>query len=46
MYAYDFEGVRYDLGNKADYIKATIEYALRREEFSSWMKDYLKTLMK
>ncbi|MBU4406504.1 MAG: UTP--glucose-1-phosphate uridylyltransferase GalU, partial [Candidatus Altiarchaeota archaeon] len=43
MYAYDFEGVRYDLGNKADYIKATIEYALRREEFSSWMKDYLKT---
>lgn len=46
MYAYDFEGIRYDLGNKADYIKATIEYALRREEFSSWMKDYLKTLMK
>ena len=44
MYAYDFEGIRYDLGNKADYIKATIEYALRREEFGGWMKDYLKSL--
>jgi len=44
MYAYDFEGVRYDLGNKADYIKATIEYALRREEFSGWLKEYLKSL--
>lgn len=44
MYAYDFEGIRYDLGNKTDYIRATIEYALRREEFSGWMKDYLKTL--
>jgi len=44
MYAYDFEGVRYDLGNKADYIKATIEYALRREEFDGWLKDYLKSL--
>ncbi len=44
MYAYDFEGVRYDLGNKADYIKATIEYALRRDEFNGWLKEYLKGL--
>ncbi len=42
LYAYDFEGVRYDLGNKTDYIKATIDYALRREEFSGWMRNYLK----
>jgi len=44
MYAYDFEGERYDLGNKSDYLRATIEYGLRREEFSGWLREYLKTL--
>ena len=29
MYAYDFEGTRYDVGDKLGFLKATIEYALR-----------------
>lgn len=45
MYAYDFNGIRYDLGNKLDYIKATIGYALRREEFSREVLKYLKGIV-
>ena len=32
MYAYDFEGMRYDLGDKLGFLKATVEFALRRED--------------
>ena len=32
MYAYDFEGTRYDVGDKLGFLKATVEYALRRED--------------
>ena len=32
VYAYDFEGLRYDLGDKLGFLKATVEFALRREE--------------
>ncbi|OYT61096.1 UTP--glucose-1-phosphate uridylyltransferase [Thermoplasmatales archaeon ex4484_30] len=33
IYAYLFEGKRFDLGNKFDWLKTNIEIALRREEF-------------
>lgn len=33
IYSYTIEGKRYDIGNKLDYIKTTIEYALARDEF-------------
>lgn len=33
MYAYNFEGKRYDVGNKLRFLEATVETALRREEF-------------
>ena len=33
VYAYVHEGPRYDIGNKVDYLKATVELALMREEF-------------
>jgi UTP--glucose-1-phosphate uridylyltransferase len=45
MYAYNFDGVRYDLGNKLDYIKATIEYALRRSEFGDEIENYLRSIL-
>ncbi len=45
LYAYNFDGVRYDLGNKLDYIKATIEYSLRREEFRDEIKNYLRGIL-
>jgi len=45
MYAYNFEGVRYDVGNKLGYLKATVEFALRRDDLKDSFKEYLKSLM-
>ncbi len=42
--AYDFEGVRYDVGDKLGYLKATVEYALEREELKKEFKNYLTSL--
>lgn len=44
VYAYDFEGTRYDVGDKFGFIKATIEYALEREELKDKLQTYLKEL--
>lgn len=44
-YAYDFEGIRYDIGDKLGYISATIEYGLRDNELNGKLKDYLKNLL-
>lgn len=44
MYAYDFEGIRYDTGDKLGYLKATVEYALRHEGVQDHFKSYLKNL--
>ncbi|MFC2162820.1 UTP--glucose-1-phosphate uridylyltransferase GalU [Candidatus Altiarchaeota archaeon] len=41
MYAWEFEGIRYDLGNKFDYLRASIEYALRRKDIGPKLKKYL-----
>lgn len=46
MYAYDFEGRRYDVGDKLGFLEATIEYALRREELRDDFKEYLKSIIK
>ncbi len=45
IYSYIFEGKRYDVGNKLDYLKTTVEMALKREEFSEQFMDYLKTVV-
>lgn len=44
MYAYDFEGQRYDLGDKLGFLQATVEFALRREDLGEPFKAYLKDL--
>ena len=44
MYAYDFEGKRYDAGDKLGYLQATVEYALRRPELKDDFMAYLKTI--
>ena len=44
MYAYDFEGTRYDVGDKLGFLKATVEYALRREDLRDGFVEYLNTL--
>ena len=46
VYAYDFEGIRYDAGDKFGFIRATIEYALEREELRNKLQTYLKELVK
>lgn len=44
MFAYEFEGCRYDTGDKLGYLKATCEYALRHDELNQSFKDYIKEL--
>jgi UTP--glucose-1-phosphate uridylyltransferase len=45
MYAYNFKGKRYDVGNKMGFLSATIEFALRRPDLKDEMKAYLEYLM-
>ena len=48
MYAFDFEGDRYDVGDRIGFLKATVEFALNREElrgeFSSFLKSTVQRL--
>ena len=44
VYAYNFKGKRYDTGNKLGYLKAMVEFALRREDIGPGFREYLKTL--
>lgn len=44
VYAYDFEGERYDVGDKFGFVKATIDFALEREDLHDKVSAYLKTL--
>ncbi len=41
---YLFEGRRYDAGDKLGFLKATVEFALKREDLGGPFKEYLKTL--
>ena len=44
IYAYRFEGTRYDAGDKLGFLKATVEYALRRHDLGGPFREYLKGL--
>jgi UTP--glucose-1-phosphate uridylyltransferase len=44
MYAYVYEGRRHDTGDKLGFLKATIEFALKREDLGSPLKEYLRAL--
>jgi len=44
MYGYKFKGKRHDIGNKLDFIKSTIEFALKRPEFRDDVLDYIKEI--
>jgi len=50
MYAYDFIGKRYDVGNKLGFLQATVEFALKRpdlrDEFSVYLKEVVNNLDK
>lgn len=46
VYAYEFNGRRYDVGDKLGFLEATVEYALRREELREPFMAYLKDIIK
>jgi UTP--glucose-1-phosphate uridylyltransferase len=44
IYAFKFEGRRYDAGDKLGFLKATVEFALQRHDLGAPFRDYLKSL--
>ena len=44
-YAYEFKGIRYDIGDKFGFLQANVEYALR-SPFGDKVKSYIKSLAK
>jgi UTP--glucose-1-phosphate uridylyltransferase len=44
IYGLKFEGRRYDAGDKAGFLKATVEFALEREDLGPAFREYLKSL--
>ena len=44
IYACEFVGKRYDAGDKLGFLKATVEYALRRPDLAAKFREYLKSL--
>ena len=46
VYAYDFEGIRYDVGDKFGFIKATIDFALNRDDLKDEVQKYIESIVK
>jgi len=44
VYAYEFEGRRYDCGDKLGYLQATVEFGLRHPELGNAFAEYLRTV--
>jgi UTP--glucose-1-phosphate uridylyltransferase len=44
IYAYEFEGVRHDAGDKLGFLKATVEFGMKNPEFGAEFRDYLRKL--
>jgi len=45
VYAYDFEGERYDVGEKLGFVKTTLEFALQNEEIKDELYEYMEKMM-
>ncbi|CEK35527.1 UTP--glucose-1-phosphate uridylyltransferase,UTP--glucose-1-phosphate uridylyltransferase,UTP--glucose-1-phosphate uridylyltransferase subunit GalU,CTP:phosphocholine cytidylyltransferase involved in choline phosphorylation for cell surface LPS epitopes,UTP-glucose-1-phosphate uridylyltransferase,Nucleotidyl transferase [[Clostridium] sordellii] len=45
IYAYNFEGRRYDVGDKLGFLEATIDFALKRENLKEGLIDYIKSIV-
>lgn len=45
VFAYDFEGTRYDVGEKFGFIETTLEFALQREELRGQVLDYMRRVL-
>jgi len=44
IYGYTFEGKRHDTGDKLGFLKATVEFALKRKDLGGEFREYLKGL--
>ncbi|HYK38264.1 UTP--glucose-1-phosphate uridylyltransferase GalU [Alloacidobacterium sp.] len=44
VYGYTFEGVRYDAGDKLGMLRATVDFALKRDDLGPQFREYLKSL--
>jgi UTP--glucose-1-phosphate uridylyltransferase len=44
VFAYEFEGVRYDCGAKLDYLKANLAFAVKHPEIGAEFRAYLKSM--
>ena len=44
VYAYEFEGTRYDAGTTMGWLKASVELALQRPDLSAEFRSYLANL--
>jgi UTP--glucose-1-phosphate uridylyltransferase len=44
VYAFEFEGIRHDCGNKLGFLTATVEYALERSDLGGAFRRYLENL--
>jgi len=45
VFAYDFEGMRYDVGEKIGFVKTTIEFALQDEELRDELLEFLEGIL-
>ncbi|MEO1923591.1 MAG: sugar phosphate nucleotidyltransferase [Nautiliaceae bacterium] len=45
IYAYRFEGLRFDTGNKLEYLKATLHFAIKHPEVGKDFEEYLKNFI-
>lgn len=45
IYAYNFDGIRYDVGDKFGFVKATVDFALERHDLKEQVRKYLKEIL-
>lgn len=46
MFSYNFEGRRYDVGDKLGFLEATVDFALRRDDLRDGFLSYIKSVIK
>ena len=44
VFAYRYDGKRYDCGSKEGWLEANVEIALKHPQLSDWFREYLKTV--
>ncbi len=45
LYGYEFEGIRYDLGDRAGFIAAQVGFGLKRPDLAPRLREYLKSIV-